>query len=309
MTQSGDVMRSFLGGRARRRPGAVLGPCGVCVALAAALALVGGCGQGPNLTRDAERGEAAIETMAEEAGAAALHIEKARAGTETSAGEVRAAAEKARAVPAARPFAVKLAGSADRLDEEVAGELDAALRSVESVRASSGEAASLVATVTDLRAERDRWQAEAAREKQRADSAVRKWLLVTAAGGFAGLLAGGALFVWLSRRAGLVVGLASLAVFAVSVALYRWLEWIAWGGLVLIVLAVGGLAYGLWRNRDALRAVVLGGENLRALVADGAAYTREQIEDLFRKSHGATQKAASSDVEGVVREVKRKEGV
>jgi hypothetical protein len=106
-----------------------------------------------------------------------------------------------------------------------------------------------------------------------------------------------------------VVGLGSLAVFAVSVALYRWFEWIAWGGLALLVLAVGGLAYGLWRNRDALRAVVLGGENVKEIFYEGVQYTREQIRDLFNRTHAATQKAASSDVEGVVREVKRKEGV
>jgi len=270
-----------------------------------------GCGkENLGLTRDpASRGEAALGTIRDDAGRAKVHIEKAKTGSQVCAREVRSAALAARAVPAAKPFAARLAVSADRLDTEVVPELDQALMRVARVETTTEDVTPLVDTVTDLQEERDRWQAEAARQEERADSAVRRWLLVTAAGGFCGLLAGGALFVWLSRKTGLVVGLGSLAVFAVSVALYRWFEWLAWGGLALLVLAVGGLAYGLWRNRDALRAVVLGGENLRALFYDGVQYTREQIEDLFRKSHGAAQQAAASDVEGVVREVKRKEGV
>lgn len=279
--------------------------------LVATMVVATGCGkENLSLTRDpAARGEAALARVRDDAGRAKVHIEKAKTGTETSAREVRSAAETARTVPAAKPFAEKLATSADRLDTEVVPELDQALKRVAHVETTTEDVAPLVETVTNLQAERDRWQAEAAREKERADSAVRKWLLVTAAGGFCGLLAGGALFVWLSRKTGLVVGLGSLAVFAVSVALYRWFEWLAWGGLVLIALAVGGLAYGLWRNRDALRAVVLGGENVKEIFYDGVQYTREQIRDLFNRTHAATQKAASSDAEGVVREVKRKERV
>jgi len=274
------------------------------------LAGLAGCGKAPSLVRDPiERGEAAVETIREDAGRAKVHIEKAKTGTETSAREVRSAAKTAATVPAAKPFAAKLAVSADRLDTEVVPELDEALKRVEHVETTTEDVAPLVTTVTDLQEERDRWQAEAAREKERADSAVRRWLLLAAAGGFCGLLAGVALFIWLSRKAGLVVGLASLAVFAMSVALYRWFEWLAWGGLVLIVLSVGGLAYGLWRNRDALRAVVLGGQNVKEVFYDGVQYTREQIRDLFNRTHAATQKAAASDVEGIVQEVKRKEGV
>jgi len=269
-----------------------------------------GCGKAPSLVRDpVERGEAAVETIRADAGKAKVHIEKAKTGTETSAEEVRSAAKMAATVPKAQLFAGKLLTSADRLDREVVPNLDEALVRVQYVETTTEDVTPLVTTVSDLQEERDRWQREAAREKERADSAVRKWLLVTAAGGFAGILAGGALFVWLSRKAGLVVGLASLAVFAVSVALYRWFEWLAWGGLALIILAVGGLAYGLWRNRDALRAVVLGGQNVKEVFYDGVAYTREQIRDLFNRTQAATQRGASSDVEGIVREVKKKEGV
>jgi len=282
----------------------------VLILVLATMVVATGCGKEVRLTRDpAARGEAALARVRDDAGRAKVHIEKAKTGSQVCAREVRSAALAARAVPAAKPFAEKLAVSADRLDREVVPELDQALKRVAHVETTTEDVAPLVDTVTDLQAERDRWQAEAARQEERADSAVRKWLLVTAAGGFCGLLAGGALFVWLSRKTGLVVGLGSLAVFAVSVALYRWFEWIAWGGLVLIVLAVGGLAYGLWRNRDALRAVVLGGENVKEIFYEGVQYTREQIRDLFNRTHAATQKAASSDVEGVVREVKRKEGV
>ena len=283
----------------------------VLMLVLATMVVATGCGkENLSLTRDpVARGEAALGTIRDDAGRAKVHIEKAKTGTETSAREVRSAAETALAIPQAKPFAERLTVSADRLDTEVGPERDQALARVEHVETRTEDVAPLGATVSGLQAERDRWQAEAAREKARADSAVRKWLLLVAAGGFAGILAGGALFVWLSRRAGLVVGLASLAVFAVSVALYRWFEWLAWGGLALIVLAVGGLAYGLWRNRDALRAVVLGGENVKAIFYDGVQYTREQIRDLFNRTHAATQKAAASDVEAMVRDVKSKEGM
>ena len=256
----------------------------------------------------AARGRAAVGTIKDDAGRAKVHIEKAKAGTETSAREVRSAAETAQAIPAAKPFAAQLAVSADRLDREVVPELAQALARVAHVETTTDDVLPLVTTVTDLAKERDQWQAAAAREKERADSAVRRWLLLTAAGGFAGILAGAALFIWLSRKAGLVVGIASLAVFALSVALYRWFEWFAWGGLALIGLAVVALGYGLWKNRHAFATLVQGGQNLKTAFADGVQYTKDQIRALFNQVHAATQAEAGGGVEEMVEEVKGKGG-
>jgi hypothetical protein len=164
----------------------------------------------------------------------------------------------------------------------------------------------LVAAVSDLIAERDHWQKEAAREKERADSAVRKWLLLTSMGGFAGLLVGGALFMWVSRKAGLLVGLLSLAVFAVSIALYRWFEWFAWGGLALIILVIAALGYGLWRNRHAFTTLVQGGQDVKAAFAEGVQYTKDQIRDLFNAVHAAAQEKAGGGVAEMVADFKEK---
>jgi len=278
-------------------------------AVLATVVLVTGCGKARlGLERDpVARGEAALGTIKDDAGRAKLHIEKAKTGTETSAREVRSAARTALAVPQAKPFAEKLATSADRLDREVVPELDQARARVEHIETTTDDVVPLVTTVSDLAEQLEHWQAEAAREKERADSAVRKWLLITAAGGFAGILAGGALFIWLSRKAGLVVGLASLAVFALSVALYRWFEWLAWGGLVLIVLAVAALGYGLYRNRRAFATLVQGGQDVKAAFAEGVQYTKEEIQRLFNKVHAATQADAGGGVEEMVQEVKGKE--
>ena len=136
---------------------------------------------------------------------------------------------------------------------------------------------------------------------------MRRWLLLAAAGGFAGILAGVALFVWLSRKAGLVVGIASLAVFALSVALYRWFEWFAWGGLALIGLAVAALGYGLYKNRHAFATLVQGGQNVKAAFADGIQYTKDQIGALFNQVHAAAQADAGGGVEEMVQDVKGKE--
>ena len=269
-----------------------------------------GCGKVSLLKSPADtaaRGERAVETIRDDAGRAKLHIEKAKTGTQTSAREVRSAAQTALAVPQAKPFAEKLAVSADRLDREVVPELDQALARVEHVETTTEDVLPLVTTVSALTDERDHWQAEAAREKERADSAVRKWLLLVAAGGFAGILAGGALFVWLSRKTGLVVGLASLAVFAVSVALYRWFEWFAWGGLALIGLAIAALAYGLYKNRRAFATLVQGGQDVKAAFADGVQYTRDEIARLFNTVHAAAQTDAGGGVERMVEDIKGKE--
>ena len=274
------------------------------------LTLAAGCGRRALLKSPADaaaRGQAAVETIKDDAGRAKLHIEKAKTGTETSAREVRSAAEMALAVPAAKPFAAKLTLSADRLDREVVPELDQALARVEHVETTTDDVLPLVSTVTDLAEELDHWQKEAAREKERADSAVRRWLLLAAAGGFAGILAGGALFVWLSRKAGLVVGLASLAVFALSVALYRWFEWFAWGGLALIGLAVAALGYGLYKNRHAFATLVQGGQDVKAAFADGIQYTKDQVRNLFNQVHAAAQADAGGGVEKMVEDVKGEE--
>ena len=266
-----------------------------------------GCGKMSLVKNPAEtaaRGQAAVETIKDDAGRAKVHIEKAKTGTETSAREVRSAAETALAVPAAKPFAAKLAVSADRLDREVVPELDQALARVEHVETTTDDVLPLVSTVTDLAEEVDHWQKEAAREKERADSAVRRWLLLVAAGGFAGILAGGALFIWLSRKAGLVVGIASLAVFALSVALYRWFEWFAWGGLALIGLAVAALGYGLYKNRHAFATLVQGGQDVKAAFAEGVQYTKDQIRNLFNLVHAAAQTDAGGGVEKMVEDVK-----
>jgi len=273
------------------------------VAVALAVAVVG-CGQ-PDLIRDRQAAEAALADIPDRADKAIGHIDKAKTGARESAAEVRDAASDASTIPQARPIAERLATSADRLDREVVPELDEALADVEAVKTGAVDAAGLADAIANLEAERDQWKAEAAEQRERADSAIRKWLLIVAAAGFAGILAGGALFVWVGRKVGLAVGLGSLALFAAAVALHRWYEWIAWGGLAVILLAVAGLAYGLWRYRDAFRAVVEGGQHFKEYLQDGVTYTREQIRDIFRRMQRATQYHARSDAEKMVRDVKK----
>jgi predicted small lipoprotein YifL len=275
--------------------------------LVAVLLVLAGCGKAPLLKSPADtaaRGEKAVETIQGDADRAAALIVSARTGAADAGEAVRAAARVAEAVPAARPWAGSLARAAVTLESQVVPQLDEAQVRVRNVVATSDDLVPLVMTVSDLVDERDRWQKEAAREKERADSAVSRWLLLAAAGGFAGILAGAALFVWLSRKTGLVVGLASLAVFAVSVALYRWLEWFAWGGLALIVLAVAALGYGLYRNRQAFATLVQGGQDFKGAVAEGVQYTTDEIRRLFNAAHATAQADAGGGVEKMVQDVK-----
>jgi hypothetical protein len=253
-----------------------------------------------------EKAKAAARTIDAEASAAARACGEARDGVLLAANTVGAAARAAETIPDARPWAGRLVETEEGLTGAVVPRLDSALRHIEAVRTAVPEVDDLVAAVSDLIAERDHWQKEAAREKERADSAVRKWLLLTSMGGFAGLLVGGALFMWVSRKAGLLVGLLSLAVFAVSIALYRWFEWFAWGGLALIILVIAALGYGLWRNRHAFTTLVQGGQDVKAAFAEGVQYTKDQIRDLFNAVHAAAQEKAGGGVAEMVADFKEK---
>jgi hypothetical protein len=253
-----------------------------------------------------EKAKAAAKTIESEAGAAAREVSEARDGVILAADTVGAAARAAAGVPQTAPWAGRLTETAEGLQSAVVPRLDSALRHVEAVRTAVPDVDDLVATVSALAAERDRWQKEAAKERERADSAVRQWLLLTSMGGVGGLLVGGALFVWVSRKAGIVVGLLSLSVFAVSITLYRWFEWFAWGGLALIILVIAALGYGLWRNRHAFTTLVQGGQDVKAAFADGVQYTKDQIRNLFNVVHAAAQKKAGGGVSEMVAEVKEK---
>jgi len=265
-----------------------------------------GCGKATALSPEAAavQGQAAVQTIRGEAAATRENLAGARLGVLAAADTVGAASRAAADLPDAAPWAGRLDQTAVLLTNEVRPRIEESLRSVETIHATTADVLPLVSTVTDLAEERDHWQKEAAREKERADSAVRKWLLITAAGGFAGVLASVALFVWLSRKAGLVVGIASLVVFALSVALYRWFEWFAWGGLALIGLAVAALGYGLYKNRHAFATLVQGGEGVKAAFADGIQYTKDQIGALFNQVHAAAQADAGGGVEEMVQDVK-----
>ena len=268
--------------------------------------LLAGCSRCamPGAERDTARSQAVLKAIGDDAGEAAKILDAAQKKAAEAEREVGAAIDTVRAVPEAKSLVGRLDDTRATISREVVPRLDQALRRVEAIRQRVPEAAALVSDQAALVAERDRWQKEAASQKERADSAARKWLLLTAAGGFAGILAGGALFVWLSRKAGLTVGLASLAVFAVSIALYRWFEWFAWGGLVLIGLAIVALGYGLWRNRHAFKTVVLGGQNLKQTLADGVQYTKDEVRRLFNSVHAAAQEDAGGGVSGMVAAVK-----
>ena len=266
-----------------------------------------GCGKVSLLKNPAEtaaRGEKAVEAIREDADKAGALITSARAGAADAGQTVKTVSRAVESLPAAKPWAASLAKAAVTLEEKVVPDLDEALVHVRHIETTTEDVLPLVTTVTDLAKDRDHWQKEAAREKERADSAVRRWLLLAAAGGFAGILAGGALFVWLSRKAGLVVGIASLAVFALSVALYRWFEWFAWGGLALIGLAVAALGYGLYKNRHAFATLVQGGQDVKAAFAEGVQYTKDQIRNLFNQVHAAAQADAGGGVEKMVEDVK-----
>ena len=263
-----------------------------------------GCNKVKNPADTAARGQAAVEAIRADTDKAGALITSARVGAADAGQTVKTVSRAAESLPAAKPWAASLAKAAVTLEQKVVPDLDEALVRVQRVETTTEDVLPLVATVSDLAKERDHWQKEAAREKERADSAVRRWLLLAAAGGFAGILAGGALFVWLSRKAGLVVGIASLAVFALSVALYRWFEWFAWGGLALIGLAVAALAYGLYKNRHAFATLVQGGQDVKAAFAEGVQYTKDQIGRLFNQVHAAAQTDAGGGVEKMVEDVK-----
>ena len=295
-----------------------------------ALGLLGaGCppAKPPDLTRaHVERGTAALEEIKADAAEATICIDRAKVGTARSAEEVRDTAQAAAAIPAAMPVVKRLEVSADRLAGQVIPDLDQARTATARIQTSSADAALLLAAVAQLedrietqaRAAAEsvktlegqiaEWQAEAARQKERADGAVRKWLVMAAAAGFSGLLAGAALFIWVSRKTGLIMAGVSLAVFATAVALHRWLDYIAWAGLGLLALTLAGLAYAIWKNRDAFKTVVAGGQGFKASLQAGAQYTADQILDLFRTAHEYAQETfGTADVTTMVADAKGKE--
>jgi hypothetical protein len=137
-----------------------------------------------------------------------------------------------------------------------------------------------------LAKDRDAWQAKAAaaekriaEEQAKADGAVRavlKWLIVAGVGVLA---VGVFLALKVDMKAGLAVAAGALLLIGAATLVHQYLEWIAIGAAVLIAAAIGGVAWMLWRSRQAffqtgnlVEAIKqqMDPESLKAVFGDGA---------------------------------------
>jgi len=231
----------------------------------------------PDLKATARTIRAATADIAQRA----IEIEKASRAAHEAAlqirdGLVKCGTEGKAALPPSAPAPLRsladdILREAARVNEALLPRIDEALAAAEAVRARTCEISGPVLdellraeeATAALARERDEAAKDRDRWKERATSAVRRWLAAVAIGSFAALLGSVALAVYVSRRAGLLAGLGSLLSFACAVALSRWYEYFEWAGLAVILLAVGALGYLVWRHRRAFVQVVAGGESVK----------------------------------------------
>lgn len=269
--------------------------------LIAAILLAAGCHK-PDLPKQplrlvetaAKAGDAGA-AIAQAAATAATNIDSAAVKVNEVAGVVGAQADTLRqAAPAAAPVAKVLDAQADALQNDVTPKLMVAREAVAEISRESKIVVQVVvpelrqadAAAQALAKDRDAWQAKAAaaekrieEERAKADGAVRavlKWLIVAGVG----ILAVGVfLALKVDLKAGLAVSAGALLLVGAATLVHQYLEWIAVGAAVLIAAAIGGIAWMLWRSRQAffqtgnlVEAIKqqMDPETVKAIFGDGA---------------------------------------
>jgi len=241
--------------------------------LVAAILLFGGCHkqdlpkQPPRLVETAAKAGDAGAAIARAADTAATNIDGAAVKVNEVAGVVGAQAQTLReATPVAEPIAKVLDAQAEALQSDVTPKLIVAREAVAEISRESKIVVQVVvpelrqadAAAQALAKDRDAWQAKAAaaekriaEEQAKADGAVRavlKWLIVAGVGVLA---VGVFLALKVDMTAGLAVSAGALLLVGAATLVHQYLEWIAVGAAVLIAAAIGGVAWMLWRSRQA----------------------------------------------------------
>ena len=269
--------------------------------LIAAILLAAGCHkpdlpkQPPRLVETAAKASDAGAAIARAADTATTNIDGAAVKVNEVAGVVGAQADMLRqAAPAAAPVAKVLDAQADALQNDVTPKLVVAREAVAEISRESKVVIQVVvpelrqadAAAQALAKERDAWQAKAVtaekrieEERAKADGAVRavlKWLIVAGVGVLA---VGVFLALKVDMKAGLAVSAGALLLVGAATLVHQYLEWIAVGAAVLIAAAIGGIAWMLWRSRQAffqtgnlVEAIKqqMDPETVKAIFGDGA---------------------------------------
>jgi len=241
--------------------------------LVAAIVLVGGChkpalpAQPLRLVETAAKANDTGAAITKEADEAARNIDGAAVGVNEVAGVVTTQAETLRqATPAAEPVAKVLDTQVNVLQAQVTPKLHAAKEAVAGISKNATVVTQVIvpelqkadAAAQALAKDRDAWQAKAAAaekriaaERAKADGAVRavlKWLIVAGVGVLA---VGVFLALKVDMKAGLAVAAGALLLVGAATLVHQYLEWIAIGAAILIAAAIGGIAWMLWRSRQA----------------------------------------------------------
>ena len=273
----------------------------LAVAVVLAAGCVGGCHkpelpkQPPRLAETATKADDAGAAITRAADTAAENIDGATVKVNEVAGVVATQADTLRkATPVAEPVAKVLDAQAGALQNDVTPKLHVAREAVAEISRESKVVIQVVvpelrqadAAAQALAKDRDAWQAKAAaaekrieEERAKADGAVRavlKWLIVAGVG----VLAVGVFLVLkVDMKAGLAVSAGALLLIGAATLVHQYLEWIAIGAAVLIAAAIGGIAWMLWRSRQAffqtgnlVEAIKqqMDPESIKAVFGDGA---------------------------------------
>jgi len=251
--------------------------------------------QPPRLVETAAKAGDAGAAITRAADTAGQNIDGAAVKVNEVAGVVGAQAQTLReATPIAEPVAKVLDAQADALQNDVTPKLHVAREAVAEISRESKVVIQVVvpelrqadAAAQALAKDRDAWQAKAAaaekriaEEQAKADGAVRavlKWLIVAGVGVLA---VGVFLALKVDMKAGLAVAAGALLLIGAATLVHQYLEWIAIGAAVLIAAAIAGIAWMLWRSRQAffqtgnlVEAIKqqMDPESLKAVFGDGA---------------------------------------
>ena len=269
--------------------------------LIAAIMLAAGCHkpelpkQPPRLVETAAKANDAGAAISRAADTAATNIDGAAVKVNEVAGVVGAQAQTLReATPIAEPVAKVLDAQVGTLQNQVTPKLVVAREAVAEISRESKVVVQIVvpelrqadAAAQALAKDRDAWQAKAAaaekriaEEQAKADGAVRavlKWLIVAGVGVLA---VGVFLALKVDLKAGLAVAAGALILIGAATLVHQYLEWIAIGAAVLIAAAIAGIAWMLWRSRQAffqtgnlVEAIKqqMDPESIKAVFGDGA---------------------------------------
>jgi len=273
----------------------------VLLGVLAAVLMLAGCHkpelprQPPRLVETAAKAGDAGAAIARAADTAAANIDGAAVKVNEVAGVVGAQAQTLReATPVAEPVAKVLDAQVDVLQSDVMPKLHVAREAIAEISRESKVVVQVIvpelkaadAAAQALAKDRDAWQAKAAaaekriaEEQAKADGAVRavlKWLIVAGVGVLA---VGVFLALKVDMKAGLAVSAGALLLVGAATLVHQYLEWIAVGAAVLIAAAIGGIAWMLWRSRQAffqtgnlVEAIKqqMDPESIKAVFGDGA---------------------------------------